>query len=148
LPLANAPSATKPPEPDFLQATAKLRVLVVDDYADVAESLALLLQKKGHDVETADCGLKAIEKARSFRPQVVLLDIGLPDISGYEVVKRLRELPETRQAFLIAISGYGGPEYIEQSESSGFDEHLLKPVDPLKLSAVLATAAARMTVAG
>jgi len=84
---------------------------------------------------------------RSFRPPVVLLDIGLPDISGYEVAKRLRELPETRQAFLIAITGYGGPEYIEQSESAGFDEHLLKPVEPLKLSALLATAAARTAAA-
>ena len=148
LPLANAPSANKAPQPDALPATATLRVLVVDDYADVAESLALLLQIQGHDVETADCGLKAIEKARSFRPQVVLLDIGLPDISGYEVAKRLRELPETRQAFLIAISGYGGPEYVEQAKSSGFDEHLLKPLDPLKLSALLETAAARMAAAG
>ena len=138
----------KAPQPDSLPATATLRVLVVDDYADVAESLALLLQIKGHDVETADCGLKAIEKARSFRPQVVLLDIGLPDISGFDVAKRLRELPETRQAFLIAISGYGGPEYVEQAKSSGFDEHLLKPLDPLKLSALLETAAARMAAAG
>jgi CheY-like chemotaxis protein len=148
LPLANATSAHKAPQPDPLQAAVRLRVLVVDDYADVAESLALLLQIKGHDVETANCGLKAIENARAFRPQVVLLDIGLPDISGFEVAKQLRELPETRQAFLIAISGYGGPEYVEQSKSSGFDEHLLKPVDSLKLSALLETAAARMAAAG
>ncbi len=148
LPLANAPSAKKTPQPKSVQAVAKLRILVVDDYADNVESLSLLLQIGGHDVETADCGLKAIEQARIFRPQVVLLDIGLPDISGYEVAKRLRELPETRQAFLIAISGYGGSEYLEQSESAGFDEHVLKPIDYLKLAALLATAATRLAAAG
>jgi len=85
----------------------KFRILVVDDYVDAAESLTMLLQAEGHEVETANCGLKAIELAQIFCPQVVLLDIGLPDLSGYEVAKRLRTLPETRDAILIALTGYG-----------------------------------------
>jgi len=97
------------------------------------------LQLEGHEVDTANCGLTGIEKAQAFRPQVVLLDIGLPDISGYEVARRLRELPETRQTLLVAISGYGQAKDLEQSKSAGFDRHLLKPVDPSHLSDLLMT---------
>lgn len=129
LPLAGPPTIAQTTQPKATASPTKLRILLVDDNADVAESLAMVLQMEGHEVDTADCGLKGIEKAQAFRPQVVLLDIGLPDISGYEVARRLRELPETRQAFLVAISGYGQPKDLEQSTSSGFDRHLLKPVD-------------------
>ncbi|MCL7421043.1 MAG: PAS domain S-box protein [Methylobacter sp.] len=115
----------------------KFRILVVDDYLDAAESLTMLLQAEGHEVETADCGLKAIEQAQSFRPQVVLLDIGLPDLDGYEVAKRLRALPETRDTVLIALTGYGQTEDRERSELAGFNHHLLKPVNFEKLSALL-----------
>jgi PAS domain S-box-containing protein len=139
LPLFNAPSLMQAPQPEVAPSLDKLRILLIDDNADVSESLALLLQLEGHEVDTADCGLKGIEKAQAFRPQVVLLDIGLPDISGYEVARRLRELPETRQAFLVAISGYGQSKDLEQSKSAGFDRHLLKPVDPSRLSDLLTT---------
>lgn len=145
LPLAKASSATPSPPPEAAPSPAKLRILVVDDHADVAESLAWLLELQGHTVETADCGLKGIEKARAFRPRVILLDIGLPDISGYEVARRLRELPDTRQIFLIAVSGYGQPEDLKQSKSAGFNHHLLKHVDISDLSALLATVAARIS---
>jgi PAS domain S-box-containing protein len=116
----------------------KFRILVVDDYADAAESLTMLLQAEGHEVETADCGIRAIEQARAFRPQIVLLDIGLPDLDGYEVARRLRTLPETRDAVLIALTGYGQVEDRERSQSAGFNHHLLKPVNFEKLSALLA----------
>ncbi|MGJ0492073.1 ATP-binding protein [Methylobacter sp.] len=116
------------------------RILVVDDYADAAESLTMLLQAEGHEVETADCGIRAIEQARAFRPQVVLLDIGLPDLDGYEVARRLRTLPETRDAVLIALTGYGQAEDRNRSQSAGFDHHLLKPVNFEKLSGLLASA--------
>jgi len=115
----------------------KFRILVVDDYADAAESLMMLLKMEGHDVETADCGMKAIEQAQVFHPQVVLLDIGLPDLDGYEVAKRLRALPETQDALLIALTGYGQAEDIERSQSAGFNHHLLKPLDFEKLSVLL-----------
>ena len=99
--------------------------------------MALLLQAEGHEVETADCGLKAIERAQVFHPQVVLLDIGLPDLDGYEVAKRLRLLPETRDAILIALTGYGRAEDRERSQSAGFNHHLLKPMNLEMLSALL-----------
>jgi len=118
----------------------KFRILVVDDYTDAAESLSMLLQAEGHEVETADCGVMAIEQAQVFHPQVVLLDIGLPDLDGYEVAKRLRALPETRDAILIALTGYGQAEDIERSQSAGFNHHLLKPLDFRKLSALLTSA--------
>jgi len=139
LPLSAAPATAESTQTDAAPPKDRLHILLIDDNADVAESLALLLQIEGHEVDTADCGLKGIEKAQALRPQAVLLDIGLPDISGYEVARRLRELPETRQACLVAISGYGQPEDHEQSKSAGFDHHLLKPVDPSNLFALLAT---------
>jgi PAS domain S-box-containing protein len=117
-------------------STRKFRILVVDDYADAVESLTMLLQAEGHQVDTADCGMKAIEQARIFHPQIVLLDIGLPDLDGYEVAKRLRELPETRDAILIALTGYGQTEGCERWQSSGFNYYLLKPLDYEKLSAL------------
>jgi len=116
-----------------------LRILVVDDYADAAESLMMLLQAKGHEVQIADCGLKALEKAQAFRPQVVVLDIGLPDLDGYETAKRLRALPETQNAVLIALTGHGQPEDCSRSQSAGFNHHLLKPLNFDELSALLAS---------
>ncbi|MGZ8152735.1 MAG: hybrid sensor histidine kinase/response regulator, partial [Methylovulum sp.] len=127
-------------EPVLIEATApmpKLRILVVDDYVDVVESMKMLLQLDGHEIETADCGMKALELAQTFCPQVVLLDIGLPDLDGYEVAKRLRMLPETRDALLIALTGYGQPEDREHSQSVGFNHHLLKPIDFETLFALL-----------
>ncbi|CAA9890271.1 Multi-sensor hybrid histidine kinase (fragment) [Candidatus Methylobacter favarea] len=116
---------------------SKIRILVVDDYPAGADSLQMLLQEQGHKVETADCGMKALELAQIFHPQIVLLDIGLPDIDGYEVAKRLRLLPETRDAMLIALTGYGRTEDYERSYSAQFNHHLLKPLDFAKLSALL-----------
>ncbi|HEY8034529.1 MAG TPA: PAS domain S-box protein [Methylobacter sp.] len=119
--------------------TRKFRILVVDDYADAVESLTMLLQAEGHEVGAANCGMKAIEQAQTFHPQIVLLDIGLPDLDGYEVAKRLRALPETRNAILIALTGYGQAKDCERSQSTGFNYHLLKPLDFEKLSALLDT---------
>ncbi len=99
----------------------------------------MLLQAEGHEVEIADCGMKAIELAQVFHPQVVLLDIGLPDLDGYEVAKRLRALPETRNAILIALTGYGQTEDREFSKSAGFNHHLLKPLNFEELSTLLTT---------
>jgi len=115
----------------------KLRILIVDDYADAAESLMMMLEAEGHQIEIADCGMKAIEQAQVFQPQVVLLDIGLPDLNGFEVAKRLRVLPETRDAILIALTGYGQPEYLDLSQSAGFNHLLLKPLDFEKLTVLL-----------
>jgi len=117
-----------------------LRIMVVDDYIDAAESLSMLLQMEGHEVRMAHCGLQAIELAQEFRPQVALLDIGLPGINGYELANRLRALPETQEAVLIALTGYGQSEDRSRSQMAGFDHHLLKPVNFVTLSELLASA--------
>ncbi|MGZ5056234.1 MAG: hybrid sensor histidine kinase/response regulator, partial [Methylobacter sp.] len=130
---------TVPPVPPKSQS-AMLRIMVVDDYADAAESLSILLQMEGHEVRTAQCGLQAIELAQEFRPQIALLDIGLPGLNGYEVANRLRALPETQETLLIALTGYGQTEDRNRSQMAGFDHHLLKPVNFEILSGLLASA--------
>ena len=107
-----------------------LRILVVDDNQDAANSLAKYLKRvAGHEVEVAYDGQEALGLARRSRPDVVLLDIGLPGMSGYEVAERLREWPETGEARLIALTGWGQEEDRRRSRSSGIDVHLVKPVD-------------------
>ncbi|MCC6208931.1 MAG: response regulator, partial [Gammaproteobacteria bacterium] len=120
-------------------AMSKLRILVVDDYPDAAESMMLLLQANGHEVETAGFGFQAIERARVFRPQVVLLDIGLPDMDGYEVSRQMRDMPESREAKIIALTGYGTHKDVERARLAGFNHHLLKPVDYETLSSILSS---------
>ncbi len=114
------------------------RVLVVDDNVDSAESLALLLRLKGHEVETAHDGPAALEKAGSFHPEVVLLDIGLPGLDGYQVASRLRQRRRTARALLVAVTGYGQEEDQRLSREAGFDHHLTKPVDLPVIYALLA----------
>jgi two-component system CheB/CheR fusion protein len=108
-----------------------LRVLVVDDNEDAAASLALLLRMgQGHQTRAAHDGLGALLSAQEFRPDVVLLDLALPGgLDGYEVARRLRELPATQGALLIALTGYGQEEAHRRSRAVGFDAHLVKPVD-------------------
>ena len=103
------------------------RVLVVDDCADAAETLAMLLRIKGHDVRTAHDGPEAIKTAYTFRPEVVFLDIELSGMNGYEVARRLREQPVTNAMRLVALSGYGGDGESDRSREAGFDAHLVKP---------------------
>jgi len=104
------------------------RVLVVDDNLDAAEGLAMLLQLKGHEVATAYDGEGAIDTARRFDPQVVLLDIGLPRLDGFEVARRLREEFPDRSMLLVALTGYGQERDRLRAREAGFDHHLLKPV--------------------
>jgi len=105
------------------------RVLVVDDNVDTASGLARLLKLLGHEVEMAHDGEKAIERARALLPEVVLLDIGLPGMDGFEVVRQLRQEPCCRTSLIIAVSGYGQEEDRRKSEEAGFDHHLVKPID-------------------
>jgi two-component system CheB/CheR fusion protein len=106
----------------------KLRVLVVDDNRDTATACSLLLQQMGHEVDTANDGIAALEHARTFRPQVFFLDIGLPGMNGYEVARTLRE-EGFHNEVIVAISGYGQPDDRRRSREAGFDYHLVKPVD-------------------
>ena len=120
------------------RAIVSSRILVVDDSADTAESMAELLRFDGHQVATTQDGRNAVEAAKTFKPEVVLLDIGLPGMDGLEVARRLRKLPATETALLIAISGYGQAEDRQRSIAAGFDEYLIKPADPARLSALIA----------
>jgi PAS domain S-box-containing protein len=105
------------------------RILVVDDNADAAHSLKLLLELDGHEVEAALSSADALARMHAFKPQVVLLDIGLPQMDGYEVARRIRAAPELAGVRLIALTGYGQAEDKERAKSCGFDDHLIKPVD-------------------
>jgi signal transduction histidine kinase/DNA-binding response OmpR family regulator len=113
------------------------RILVVDDNADVAETTATMLELSGHQVLTAHDGLQALACVEEFEPEIVLLDIGLPGLDGYEVARRLRQLPKARRAWLVAVTGYGQPADRQRGRDAGFDEHQLKPVDPQALSEMI-----------
>jgi two-component system CheB/CheR fusion protein len=110
----------------------------VEDNVDMARSLALLLDRAGCETKVVHDGLAALESANGFRPEVVLLDIGLPGLDGYEVARRLRAVPEHAGLRLVAVSGYGQALDRRQSRDAGFDEHLVKPVDLETLLEVLA----------
>lgn len=116
-----------------------LRVLVVDDNRDSADLQAALLQHNGHRVRTAYDGTDALEVAGSFRPDVILLDIGLPEIDGYEVAYRVRQQPSLDGVVLVAMTGYGQPEDRQRSQAVGFDHHLVKPAEFADLQTILAS---------
>ncbi len=110
---------------------------MVDDNVDAADSLALVLGVGGYEVRIAHDGPTALQTAETFRPEVVLLDIGLPRMDGYEVARRLRQQTATETAFLVALTGYGQDEDRRQAEEAGFDAHLTKPADPTMLQKLL-----------
>lgn len=112
-----------------------MRILIIDDHCDSAESLAALLRLDGHEVSTLLEGTQALQMAETFRPDVVILDVGLPGIDGFEVARRLRTAGCT--ARLVAFTGYGEPEHRARAKEAGFDDHLLKPVDPMSLAYLL-----------
>lgn len=123
----------------LVQPNAKsLRVLVVDDNVDAATMLSLLLEALGHEVLVEHGSRRALERATLERPDVCLLDIGLPEIDGNELAQRLRAQPETTQAVLIAVTGYGQEGDLRRTLASGFNHHLIKPLDTKKLASILA----------
>jgi PAS domain S-box-containing protein len=137
--LVEAPESA-PPEPtvtDSKNASAR-RILVVDDNEDSAESLTILLSLAGHKTHTAYDGLEAIEAAAAFQPDVVLLDIGLPKLNGFEVARKIREQPWGQAMMLVALTGWGQDEDRRRSWEAGFNHHLTKPIDPLALTDLLA----------
>jgi PAS domain S-box-containing protein len=119
------------------------RILVVDDNRDAAASLGMMLSLLGHDIRTAHDGLEAVELAEAFHPDVVLLDIGLPRLNGYDACQRIREQPGGQDIFMVAVTGWGQAEDRRRSQEAGFDQHLVKPVDPAELQRMLSWSASR-----
>jgi DNA-binding response OmpR family regulator len=135
LPLAE--NAVVPaPTADAAPAAARQRVLVVDDNRDAADSLAMMLALSGHEVTTAHDGEGALQHRDAFDPDVVLLDIGMPGMNGYEVARRWREAGGMR-TLIVALTGWGQEDDKRRALEAGFDHHLTKPVDPDSLLAVL-----------
>lgn len=131
LPLAAAaPLHSLPSQPSAHEAGAACRILVVDDNIDSAEMMGTLLELHGHDVRIAHDGRSALRAAQEFVPDAVLLDIGLPDLDGYEVARRLRQDPVTQRVRLIAVTGWGQDGDRARAQDAGFDAHLTKPADP------------------
>ncbi len=140
LPLADG--TVKPLEPAVaapsMTATEGLRILVVDDSEDAARMSAMLLRSWGHEVRVAYDGPSSLERAIGFQPDVILLDIGLPGMDGFEVARHVRGLPHLEGVRLVALTGYGRDTDRRRSEEAGFDLHLVKPVEPADLKALLA----------
>jgi CheY-like chemotaxis protein/two-component sensor histidine kinase len=139
LPAVNPPTASPSRRGVAESAMTSRRVLIVDDNVDLANGLARLLGLLGHSVHVAHDGRDAIEAARAFVPQVVLLDIGLPTMDGYQVARELRMQDFGKAARIIAITGYGQEEDRRRSYEAGFDHHLVKPIDFNSLTTLFAT---------
>jgi PAS domain S-box-containing protein len=137
LPLAAAPVVHAGDTPRQAARARSLHVLIVDDNPDSAEAMAMLIESQGHRVETAAQGDAALEKAAAVRPDVVLLDIGLPGMSGYDVARALRAMPSLAGSVLIAITGYGRDSDRDLAREAGFDHHLVKPADPEALLRII-----------
>ncbi len=136
--LAEAPAANVPGASAASHGTRGLKVLVVDDNIDAAQMLATLLEMNGYEVDIAYDGRSALASAVQAPPDVALLDIGLPDLDGHELARRLRAMPETTQAVLVALTGYGQVEDQRRAYKAGFDHHMAKPADLAKLLELLA----------
>jgi PAS domain S-box-containing protein len=131
--------SARPREDDAQHTLAKRRILIVDDNRDSADSLAQLLTIMGHEVGTAYDGEQAVDAAQVLRPEVVLLDIGMPKLNGYEACRRIREQPWGKGMFLIALTGWGQEEDHRRTGESGFNHHIVKPVQLTELMKLLAT---------
>ena len=118
-------------------APRRFRILVVDDNHDSALSMAMMLQIMGHDTRTAHEGESAVSTAETFLPEVVLLDIGLPKLNGYEVAQRIREKTWGQSMYLIAVTGWGQDEDRQRSSEVGLNLHMVKPVEPAALEKLL-----------
>jgi CheY-like chemotaxis protein len=140
LPLSDKPAGTedRPARAAPAGAGRPRRILLADDNVDFATSLAIVLQRRGHDVRVAHDGAEALRMVETFRPEFAFLDIGMPKVHGYELARRLRENPETADCVLVAVTGWGQPDDRNRARDAGFDRHLVKPVDPEHIEAIIA----------
>jgi two-component system CheB/CheR fusion protein len=139
LPVAAEPDVTDRSSRPAAPEPPRRRILVVDDNQDVAQSLAMLLEMLGHELGVAHDGPGALETAERMRPEVVLMDISLPGMDGYEVARRMRQLPASDGALLVALTGWAQEDDRRRSAEAGFDKHLVKPVDLTTLQELLAS---------
>jgi CheY-like chemotaxis protein len=138
--IEHVPLEFQPREVDEpIAARVRRRILVADDNRDAANTLSVMLDMLGYETHAAYDGLQALEAAARFRPDVALLDIGMPKMNGYDVARRLDEQPWGRDIVLIAVTGWGQTEDKQRTLEAGFDHHLVKPVDPAALAALLAS---------
>jgi PAS domain S-box-containing protein len=137
--LAEKPESSQPPAPSLGKQPTGCRILVVDDNKDSADSLSMLLRMSGHQTHVAYDGEEAVEAAEQARPEVVLLDIGLPKLNGLDVCRRIREQPWGKSMVLVALTGWGQVEDRRKSQDAGFDAHLVKPVNYTELTNLLAS---------
>jgi chemotaxis family two-component system sensor kinase Cph1 len=126
-----------PAEAKKTSSDGKPRVLVVDDNVDSARMLQLLIKAKGYEVRAVNSGLEAVEEFKTFLPEAVFLDIGLPDLDGYEVCMALRKIQRDEKILIVAQTGWGQEEHLKKSADSGFDLHLVKPVKPAQIFEIL-----------
>jgi PAS domain S-box-containing protein len=145
LPVSLEESSPVPKKLQSPQSTISRRILVVDDYPNAAESLARLLRWMGHEAYTALDGLEGVEAAERLRPDVVLLDIGMPKLNGYEAAARIRAQSWGKQILLVALTGWGQAEDRQRTQAAGFDVHLVKPLDHAKLLSLLGSLVTRPT---
>ena len=131
-------TTARPAVPEVSDAIASHRVLVVDDNTDSADSLTVLLQLVGQQTRVAYEGLAAVEAAEQFQPDLILLDVGLPQIDGFEVCRRIRAQNGSRSVKIVAVTGWGQNEDRRKSAQAGFDGHMVKPVDFAALMQLLA----------
>ena len=143
LPAAERPTTLAPAVNSLKIALKKTTILVVEDNADTAASMALLLRLDGHEVTVAHSGCDALAAARARPPDLILLDIGLPEIDGYEVARRIQLEESCRNAVIVAASGYGQDEDRRRTREAGFHYHLVKPIDHDALASILVKIAAR-----
>lgn len=132
-------TAPKKQRPAETKKGPRRRILVVDDNQDAADSLALLLRLQGQEVQVAHDGPSALKLAPAYAPEVVFLDIGMPGMNGYDVARRMRQLPELEKTVLIALTGWGQDEDRQRSQEAGFNHHLVKPVEPDVITGLLAS---------
>ena len=135
--LPRAEHAPEAPVPERVPTQSRVRVLVVEDNTDVADTMALVLRERGHEVRITFDATSALAMTEEWLPDAFLIDLGLPDVHGHELVKQLRTNERTAGAYMIAVSGYGQPRDIQESLAAGFDKHLVKPVDFDALTALL-----------
>jgi hypothetical protein len=139
LPIEPEPQSLVTANPKSMEPPLSMprKILVVDDNQDAADSLAMYLQTEGHSVRVAYTPSVALEIAGQFKPELVVLDIGLPEMSGYEVARAIRADPKLSKAVLVALTGWGGEKDKENAKSAGFDAHLTKPVDLAAVQKIL-----------